>query len=341
MKLLEKGKYADAFDKAFKNLEKGKKDRSNKEVLYRALQKMADDRLTGYLALSSGSELNRVTTSYIAIDKVLTRYEKAERYLADTELPQIEELYNAVDDLQPKITARYMELVDQSMGKYSNQGQKRFAIEAHKYVLEAQQYDPDNELLIERQSEIYEQAVMDFNITFTNRSSAIKGMFKGLEKHEHKYIRLDFDGHKMDYDCYMVFRVSGLGESHNKSTSTKTFTKEVLSHYETETDTAGVKTRKPVYKEISAEVEITRHEFNYSMSARVSNNGDCLRGNKSFSSSVQYEEEQFATSGDSEALPSQYKGVCFMLDDHENEAYNKLLYDLYCGIRNYYFREHD
>lgn len=108
-------------------------------------------------------------------------------------------------------------------------------------------------------------------------------------------------------DCSVSVSVGSRHSDHTTSTSTDTYTKEVVDRMETYLDTAGVVHRREIMKEISGSVIVVTHELTVSQAVNIY--VDDLTGHCTMHSSwetITRSEtlEEVSISGDRDAIPS-------------------------------------
>lgn len=339
-KLYEKGKYDKAYDAALSEV-KEKKDRKSKLLLNKAFAKWLDDVRTGMIVLADGYEIGDLTHNldlYAAVDD---RYAQGSVYLDDENHIKYDKI---MVDRDAEIDATYDEGLA-LLADYRTNQEKRNAQAAYYHFRLVDEYgNSDYPELDQLMSDALDLGTIVYNVTAQldfglSYEWDVDRRFDDMEGRE-GFVQVVYNGPSSVGDCQVVCDFSRLDENYRTNVSNQNFSKEVEDGYKTHVDTSGNSINTPIYRTVTGTVQTTRTSkiIAWQVDLEVRNvTGHCDLREYRFTEQVVDEVDEYATSGDDRAIPSQYFQQNNQRLEDTDDMVDDLIDELYRDIRAYIF----
>jgi hypothetical protein len=293
-KVYDKGDYRRAIKMATSDVLRNKDVAANKAIIKRAVRQMANARVEQHddiMARDVGVWKKSQRQYYRDLELVGKVHKSG---IVDL-LPAYDAICDRKMELDFAIVEYYYLGADSLLNVAHDTGHKASARQAYSYLRQCQ--DADGERYFSNIPELMDEAVDRGTVYFVaDGVSPSTGLFL-------QPLPRDVD---IEPDCRVSADVGFMDTDVSQSTSSRTYTKEVVDHILTTRDTSGMSVSTEVMKQISATVEVTTYEIE--VTQRVTMDVQHLTDHCSMSSdweTISRSEtlEEVSITGDNEALP--------------------------------------
>lgn len=339
-KLYEKGKYFKSFDAVLGDLSGGKKNRKDVLLLNKSFSKMIDMAREEMYVLNDGYKVNDLSHNFEQYEKVDKRYTKGRSFLDDDN----DSKYGLfTEDKRLLVSDTYEEgnALFAYFEKSKNKSDARNAYYHFELVKEhGYGFDDIDELLYDSKiaaTLIYKvKADLDSDYSY---QWDVDRRFDDLEG-EDGFVKIVYDNTSYDGDCNVELDFSRLDVNERSDQSSQSYSKEIIDGYTTKTDTSGNTTQIPIYKEVSGRV--TTKTITKTVSWRVDleivkSSVSCDLREERFRESIENKAKIYDISGDSRAIPEEFKNPPNDRLEDTDDMVDELLDELYRKIRNYFY----
>lgn len=343
-KNLDKGNFRKAYNGALSELEKGKRGK-NKDILNRAFNEMVKSHLTDYELLMRTNDLEKMEVAFNKREDVIINYLKGKRWLSDDFDTQLNSFETEQVDLQNELVLSFKSLGDEALDVFYATGDKLPAQDAFGFYNKALQFDNTNEelqLLSTKALQagtvfiLFEVDIWDFSHQWD-----IDRRFEDIEDESEGFYQIYYEQIIPQVDCRVEVDFNNLDVSNNRETEIREFTDRIQDGFETVIDTSGKTRKEPKYVDISGSVTIVKEIKNYTWQARVRTdriNNYCDFRSHNFETAFGTERVNFNLSGDTRAIPNEYKNQSQNnFRDDEDDIIDEMIDDMYNQIVRYYF----
>lgn len=338
----EKGKYDQAFDLALKRLEKGKGDKSDKNILNRSFRELVDESQANANTLLETNNPDNWELAYAGYDAVNKRFDAGRKYLVSTQEPLNQTIKSEKQNLEKRIVDTLMQIGQYNLDYAIRDNKKWLAQYAYQQFRKTQSYRqiPGIDTLIQDCIDygtyIY---IVDADADFASSYRwEIDRQFDDLANENFEFIRIFYDQYVNNADCDIEIRFRRLDFDVKETVKTNQYTKKVLDGYKTVVDESGNETKEAIYKDVSAEVkdkELTKTaSWECALDAKPASQ-NCRKRDKYFNRSYSSKIHRYEISGDARAVPDQYKNQTMQEFEDEGKMVAELINLLYRDVRNY------
>ncbi len=342
-KSFDKGNYEQAFSSALKNLNKGKSDRKDRNILNDSFERLYDEKLTEAESFLRSDVLEDWEEAHELYGEIIELYDDGSKYLSADFDTGMEDVYNSQDQLGTDLAVSFHKLAQESMLAFDETSNKLAAQEAHYLYERTQFYNPNFPDI----DEALDRALLEGTVLILIDADApfepsyeweIDREFDDIERAGSQYVDIRYNRLVQDPDCVLEINFGRLDIDSRESSRTERFTEEVEDGFETSVDTSGQEIRVQQYRTIEGSVTTITEEIRYEwdMSVRPSGIREyCNFRQRIFSADERVQIERYELSGDRDAIPSRFRESDTRID--EDDIVDDLIEDLYDQFRRYYF----
>ena len=314
-KLYDKGNYEKAYAKALGNLKKGKKKRSDLQVLNSSFERFMDEKMIDITRLNKGN-LKDQEKAYTLYGQLFDRYEDGRIFIYDDIADAVDGHYEDSADLAMHLSDTYAESATRKLRQSILNENKIDAQTAYYQFDKAIFYDKKDQYVLDSLQEVAkEKGTVYYSV---DRASIDGGLgweidriFDDIESDASSiFTVVNYGLDDNEVDCAIELRFSDLSQYDDSDVDSKDFDERVITGYNTEVDTSGNKTETPIYDEVSGTVRINRVKRITEIALIV--DLDAYSHACDFSDgrlrAESYEEREFyELYGDERAIPDKYK----------------------------------
>ncbi len=339
-KLYEKGKYFKAFDGALSDLKGGKKNRKDVLLLNKSFSKMIDVARQEMNILNDGYKINDLSHNFKQYEEVDKRYVKGRAHL-DVDNNEKYVGFSAEKEQLVEDTYQEGKALLTYFEESENKSDARNAYYHFELVKEhGSGYSDIDQLLNEskRLAILIYSVDADLDSDFTYQWD-VDRQFDDLEG-EYGFVKIVYDNNSISSDCQVELDFSRLDVDERSDESSRSYSKEIIDGYKTETDTSGNSKQIPIYKDVTGRV--TTKSITKTVAWRIDleivrSSVNCGLREERFRAEVEDRVEIFELSGDERAIPDEFKNSSNERLKNTDDMVDDLIDDLYRKVRNYFY----
>lgn len=343
-KSFDKGNYDKAYAQALKNLQKGSKDRKDRNVLNSSFERILIDKQELIASYSTSDIIEDWEEALVAYDDIIEYGDGGRSYLSDNLDDQVQMLKSERDQLKYDIAENYYQLANDAFAAYEDNADKLDAQDAYTFYDKSLQYGSEHSDIDSKMDQAYEwakikvyvEAKQSFGFSY---DWDIDREFSQVERRSKGFAEVSYEKNKYDADCILEISISD-DINVRESTSTDRFSEEIEDGYDTKVDTSGNTIRIPRTITVTGRVQTITQVITFECDARVLASGDsriCNYSNRSFDAEERVTYERYEWDGDERAIPDRYKRSSRNDPPDEEEIIEDLLEELYDDFVRYYF----
>ena len=309
-KLIDKGKYKQAYSTALSKLNRGKSTREDKQVLNEAFNKLYNEDLIEIARLEQSTDLKDLETAYKLYDKTINRYNKGKSHLDRAYANEIQTSIDNQEATRLILVDQYWSFANQDLLDYEASQDKAFARSAYQLLTKVEQYDgvyPDLNAL---KVYAYESGIIkvgfDVDVWFALEYDwEAEDVFEELEG-MNGFVQFIFEPREQ-VDCFLEIDLEDLDFDERISRQQQQVSKTIQDGYTTETDDEGNTTQVPKYVEVQGTVIAIITEVRGQWTADVDVNtysNACNFRDNSFRAEAIRTCEYYEYEGDPRAMPN-------------------------------------
>ncbi len=342
--------YIGAFEDALKDLKKGKDKKENLPVLRKSIAKLTSEYKASYNKYSTLTSLDQKAKVADACIDLVDRYDRAKSFIVADSFHNQKILLEQETNLKQEVGSAFKLNGINALNDIKSSKKKIQARQAMSDLDKAEYYLGSNEEITQLKSDLIKNGTLLVNVEVSQwnldfRNYEIDNVFRNVEDYSNdKTLQKIYYNTRIpqnELDCNIELRLGSINYDENRTSRTNIFSERIQDGYDTKKDDKGNEVKTPRYIDVKGQVQTTTTILRASVNAQSdvkSYTGNCNWRDNSWSRSVQTQRDQYQLSGDSRAIPSQYRNQPSNNMKSKSQLSDDLLRDVYSVFVNEYFR---
>ncbi len=344
-KSFEKRNYDRAFDLALAQLNRSKSVKENTAILRKSLNELIKEGLTEAGQLKRNDSLKDNDRALVTYEKLQDKISDAEPYLGNEFTSQLEQLQDYALEVQEELYQNYLQQGLDKLDEAVQTEQKQLAQDAYREFEAAKSYTFDNfeadslmDIALE-EGKMYYYVETDAPFELMEEWE-IDRQFDDVEWLSGGFQQIYYETNRDQADCILEVTFGSIDFDIDEASSSQSFQKQVIDGYNTVTDTSGQTHQEPIYRDIEGTVVKKIRTKTGSWKAEISvfsGTPNCTLSGTTLWAETESEITEYELQGNTDAIPSEYKGGMTPSFEDEDDMIEEMIEDLYRRFVNHYF----